>query len=109
MYRESLTMSRRECSGFRSAPDSLMFSSHEIGTLKGYFSNYERYNDSDVSVSIYPGYGELEITVHSNLNKGDSWCQWKLTEALEYVKHHVIQSCSANGDRLIITIELYTA
>ena len=108
-YRETTTLNYSECRGSRNGPDMMMFSSHEIGQIKAFFSQYERYNDSDVSVSISPGYYDLTITVYnSSLNKGDSWCSYAINKALSFVRSHVISSCRSSSDRLTITIELNT-
>ena len=86
----------------------MMFSSHEIANLKAFFSNYEQYNDSNVSVSVSASSYGIDITVHSNLSKGDSWCTGKIRNALDYVCRVVIESCRSSNGSLPITIELYT-
>lgn len=108
-YRETLTLNYSECRGSRNGPDYMMFSSHEIGLIKAFFSEFQRYNDSDVSVSVSPGYYNLTITVHnSHLNKGDSWCYGAINDALSYVKNYIVSSCRPSTDILEITIELNT-
>ena len=106
-YREISRLNYSECRGSRNGTDLLMFDSYIMGKLKGFFSKYEQYNDSNVSVSIRAGYYDLTITVSSDLDKGDSWCSWKLLEAMNYVRGIVIDSCRSNSDQLEITIELY--
>ncbi|MBQ8409948.1 MAG: hypothetical protein IJY39_13895 [Clostridia bacterium] len=108
-YNECSRFDRRACTGSRNGPDSLMFNSYDIGKLKGMFSNNEQYNDSAVSVSVKAGYYDLTVTVSSDLDKQDSWCRWKLLEAMDYVKEIVIQNCRSDSTPLEITIELYTA
>ena len=108
-YREFTSMSRRSCRGFRNGPDLIIFGSYEIGKIKGFFSQYERYNDSDVLVSVRPSYYDLTITVTSDLDKGDSWCNYKLREAMDYVKDLITDCCRADSTPLEITIKLYTA
>lgn len=107
-YRESTTINRSNCRGYRSNPDMMMFSSHEIGNLKAFFSNYEQYNDSNVSISISANSYSIDITVNTNLSKSDSWCRGKINDALNYVCRLVIESCSSCNDSLPITLELHT-
>ncbi len=105
-YRENLTLNYSACRGTRNGTDLMMFDSHTMGKLKGLFSKYEQYNDSNVSISISAGYYDLRISVSSNLDKGDSWCNNKLREAMDYVKDIVINGCRSNSGQLEITIEL---
>ena len=106
-YSETLRLSYSSCRGSRNGTDLLMFDSYVTGKLKGFFSQYEQFNDSNVSVSVRAGYYDLTITVRSDLNKGDSWCNNKLREAMEYVREIVIDSCRPGSDQLEITIDLY--
>ena len=108
-YTESISLNYSECSGYSiGGPSYMTFGSYEIGKLKGFFSQYEKFDDSEVSVSIRPGFYDLTITVNSNLTRGDSWCSSVLNDAMNYVKNHVINSCQQGSGRLNITIELYT-
>ena len=108
-YRDFYRLDRRNCKGSRSYPDLMMFSSYDTGKLQGFFSNYERYNDSDVSVSYRPRPYDIDITIHTNLDRGDSWCHYKMMEAMEYVKNIVIENCAYSQDAIEITLEVYTA
>ena len=108
-YRESTSIDRSSWRGYTDGPGHMLFGSHEIGQIKAFFSNFERYNDSDVSVSVNPGYYDVSITVHSNLNKGDGWCRGKLYDALRFVADHIARNCRQGSGSLSITIELYTA
>ncbi len=107
-YREFITLSYKECRGSRNGPDNMMFSSHEIGKIKGIFSNYQRYNDSDVSVSVRAGYYDVEVSVRSRLDKGDYWCRSAVNEALSLVRSIIVENCRADSGSVTITVELET-
>jgi hypothetical protein len=86
----------------------MIFSSHEIGQIKAFFSEYQRYNDSDVSVSISPGYYDFSITVNAKVNKGDYWCRASVNDALRFIADHIAHRCRRESGTLPITLELYT-
>ena len=107
-YSESYTLDRRSCSGYRSSPDSMMFSSHDIGQLKAFFSQTEWYNDSNVSVSIRANNYGVDIEINCCLDKTDSWIRSKLYDAMNFVKGVVASNCSSSSESLPITINVYT-
>jgi hypothetical protein len=86
----------------------MMFSSHDIGQLKAFFSQTEWYNDSDVSVSIRANNYGVDIEVNCCLDKTDSWIRSKLYDAMNFVKGVVASNCSSSSESLPITINVYT-